>query len=369
MWESDSGDDNNRPEAAIKVSGLDEGEWKDKEGLSPDEYVSSSDEPDEALQAALEIIKRSKKTIKSKRRPSMAVEDISSGAEENKKRKQNNNSQCRAPPSASRNGKQTKKKAKENVGKDDKNKVKKWSNEETAHLIDMLEERTCLWDVFDKSYHDKDKRAKALTEMEEEIGISVANIKNKILILRSQLGREMTKIAKTKSGQGADELYKPTWIFWDRLQFLCPVMQPGKSKDSWSRVNDEQISSNGAADESSSSAEFDIVQKNQQKVISSTPKVKKMSLESRRQDLLEACINVMKEPTPSASQQQCNFSLYVAEKLSQFDKRTRSIAEKRIMDILFEYELGGGVNNGGFQLMASHNNYQGYTAMLQGNDF
>ena len=67
MWESDSGDDNNRPEAAIKVSGLDEGEWKDKEGLSPDDYVSSSDEPDEALQAALEISKRSKKTIKSKR--------------------------------------------------------------------------------------------------------------------------------------------------------------------------------------------------------------------------------------------------------------------------------------------------------------
>ena len=46
MWESDSGDNNNRPEAALKVSGLDEGEWKDKEGLSPDEYVSSPDEPD-----------------------------------------------------------------------------------------------------------------------------------------------------------------------------------------------------------------------------------------------------------------------------------------------------------------------------------
>ena len=177
----------------------------------------------------------------------------------------------------------------------------------------------------------------------------------------------MTKVAKTKSGQGADELYKPNGISWDRLQFLCPVMQPGKSKDSCSRGNDEQISSNGAADESSSSTEFDIVQKTQQKVISSMPRIKKMSLEARRQDLLEACINVMKEPTPSASQQQCNFSLYMAEKLSQFDKRTRSIAEKRIMDISFEYELGGGVNNGGFQLMAGHNNYQGYAAMLQGN--
>ena len=69
------------------------------------------------------------------------------------------------------------------TGKDDKNKVKKWSNKETAHLIDMLEECTCLWDVFDKSYHDKDKRAKALTEMEEEIGISGADIRNKILML------------------------------------------------------------------------------------------------------------------------------------------------------------------------------------------
>ena len=46
----------------------------------------------------------------------MAIEDISSRAEENKKRKQNNKSQYRAPPSASRNGKQTKRKAKEHVG-------------------------------------------------------------------------------------------------------------------------------------------------------------------------------------------------------------------------------------------------------------
>ena len=67
MWESDSGDNNNRPEAALKVSGLDEGEWKEKEGLSPDEYVSSPDEPDNALQAALKSSKRLKKMIKSKR--------------------------------------------------------------------------------------------------------------------------------------------------------------------------------------------------------------------------------------------------------------------------------------------------------------
>ena len=46
----------------------------------------------------------------------------------------------------------------------------------------------------------------------------------------------------------------------------------------------------------------------------------------------------MKEPVVKPDQ--CQFSLYVAEKLSKFSKRTRAIAEKRISDMLFELEMG-----------------------------
>ena len=34
------------------------------------------------------------------------------------------------------------------------------------------------------------------------------------------------------------------------------------------------------------------------------------------------------------------FSTYIAEKLANFDKRTRMIAKKRINDIIFELEMG-----------------------------
>ena len=39
--------------------------------------------------------------------------------------------------------------------------VKKWSTGEISLLIDLLEDRVCLWDVFDKSYHCRGKRGKS----------------------------------------------------------------------------------------------------------------------------------------------------------------------------------------------------------------
>ena len=108
----------------------------------------------------------------------------------------------------------------------------KWSNSDVSLLIELLEERAYLWDVHDKSNHLKDVRERALNEMSECLDASPADIKTKILTLRSQLGREITKVNRTKSVQSTDQLYKSTWIYWGSLQFLRPVLQPGKSRDS-----------------------------------------------------------------------------------------------------------------------------------------
>ena len=59
-------------------------------------------------------------------------------------------------------------------------------------------------------------------------------------------------------------------------------------------------------------------------------------LESKaRNELLSTCVQVLKEPLPfptpePQAKRQCPFSLYIAEKLSGFDKCSRMIAEKRI---------------------------------------
>lgn len=58
---------------------------------------------------------------------------------------------------------------------------------------------------------------------------------------------------------------------------------------------------------------------------------------------MSTCIKVLKEPAPEAEPavraSHSPFSLYVAEKLSPFDRKTRMIAEKRISDVIFEFEM------------------------------
>ena len=50
--------------------------------------------------------------------------------------------------------------------------------------------------------------------------MSVSDIRNKIVGLRSQLARELAKTNSKKPGQGRYECYESTWIYWERLQFL-----------------------------------------------------------------------------------------------------------------------------------------------------
>ena len=50
-------------------------------------------------------------------------------------------------------------------------KNRKWSEAETDQLIDLLEQKTCLWDVGTKEYHLKNKWEKAYEEMRDAVDI------------------------------------------------------------------------------------------------------------------------------------------------------------------------------------------------------
>ena len=91
-----------------------------------------------------------------------------------------------------------------------------------------------------KDYHSKDKRAKALEEIEDVIGIPPNEIKTKIVSLRAQLRRELPKVSKVRSGQSTDELYKSSWVYWEELQFLRPTLTPRKSIDSLTMTADDE---------------------------------------------------------------------------------------------------------------------------------
>ena len=67
-------------------------------------------------------------------------------------------------------------------------KSRRWCDAEVDRLIELLEERPCLWDVFCKEYHVREKREQAYEEIENELEIDLNDIKTKIVGLRSQLG-------------------------------------------------------------------------------------------------------------------------------------------------------------------------------------
>ena len=70
-------------------------------------------------------------------------------------------------------------------------RTRKWTDEETDDLIDIFEESACLWAMFSKDYHMKDKRDKAYEKIHEELNISITEIKNKIIGPRSQLSHKV----------------------------------------------------------------------------------------------------------------------------------------------------------------------------------
>ena len=96
-----------------------------------------------------------------------------------------------------------------------KQKARHRSDNETDRLIDPLEENKCLWDVLCTEYHLKDMRERAYSLIEEELDISVSDIRNKIVGLTSQLAHD---IAKTNSNPLCLMFDQTCWMnVWYRL--------------------------------------------------------------------------------------------------------------------------------------------------------
>ena len=117
-------------------------------------------------------------------------------------------------------GKEASSAAKKNDKKEKKG-AKDWTNDKICLLIEMLEERPCLWDVFDKQYSKRDVREIAYTEIASALDV-LESLKTKINSIRAQFGSELAKVNKTKSGQSTDELYVPGWVHYQNLLFLVP---------------------------------------------------------------------------------------------------------------------------------------------------
>ena len=206
-------------------------------------------------------------------------------------------------------------------------KKKKWNEEITSTLIDMLEERPCLWDIFNTEYAKRDKREKAYEEITDVIELDVKEIKSKIHNLRAQLGRELNKVKRTKSGQSTSERYVSNWVYWDRLQFLVPQMQPSKQRDNLDNTVTERNESKG---------DDVIISDDDRENDPSPPPPLKKSKRNPKGSRFEAMLAKNNE---SKRLEVSPFALYVDQKLKEIDPKTRFIVEKIINDVIFEAQF------------------------------
>ena len=190
--------------------------------------------------------------------------------------------------------------------------------------------------IYHPDYLKRDMKEIGYSEIVTALNTINASIKTKINGLRAQLRRQITKETTTnttKSGQSTDELYKGNWVHYDKVSFLIPVIGAGKSRDTLKR----------------NSLPEDTTEKEGE----TTPVPKEKSIAEKKLELLSKCTDAITSKAAVSSeppaQKISNFAVYVDEKLSNLDKRSRRIAEKRISDVLFEAEMSLDLSEAGEQ--------------------
>ena len=200
----------------------------------------------------------------------------------------------------------------------------RWKEDEVSMLIELLEERLSLWDVFSKDYSKSDVKDTAYKEIADVFECNITSIKGKINGLRAQYGHEMAKVNKTKSGQSTDELYVANGALSKSGIFAsCDKASSSKNTPKQSNEDLDEIECTG---------------------VNAYTGSKKKSLAEKKIELLTKCTDAITNSILIESQgiKRSTFSTYAEEKLSGLNKRKRTIAEKKINDVLFELEMPAG---------------------------
>lgn len=93
-------------------------------------------------------------------------------------------------------------------------------------FIELYKSFPCLWLVKSKEYSDRNKKSLAYEEMvkkykEFDPSADRNTVVKKINALRTVYKKELSKVNNSsKSGAGADEIYKPSLWYFDLLHFL-----------------------------------------------------------------------------------------------------------------------------------------------------
>ncbi|KAL4120995.1 hypothetical protein QTP88_013586 [Uroleucon formosanum] len=97
---------------------------------------------------------------------------------------------------------------------------KEWTIDETHRLISNYENNPCLWNPKDVKYKDKLAKGEAVRQLAVSFNTTESEIQRKLHGLRNQHADESRKEKITRTGQGADEMYKSKWIYLESLTFV-----------------------------------------------------------------------------------------------------------------------------------------------------
>ena len=109
------------------------------------------------------------------------------------------------------------------TGKKSEKKLIRLTDDEKFKLVAFWEGESVLWDTEDPEYHNANKRLAALeriVEGMEKEDLTIKDVKEQLINLRTQFGKERRKIGASKvSGTGIDDVYKPKWKFFQYSSF------------------------------------------------------------------------------------------------------------------------------------------------------
>lgn len=105
---------------------------------------------------------------------------------------------------------------------------KEWPINETHKFISDYENNPCLWNLKDVEYKDKITREEAVRQLAVSFNKSECEIQRKLHGLRNQHAGETRKEKTSRTSQGADEVYKSKWIYFESLKFLSIESNVGR---------------------------------------------------------------------------------------------------------------------------------------------
>lgn len=193
-------------------------------------------------------------------------------------------------------------------------------------LISFFQTNECLWNHNIPSYHQHSQNKDLLYDMlskELDGKYDSSEIQKKWKELEKKFKQEYRKALVKPSGSGTDEIYKPTFPFYDQLQFLTSICETDETMDS-------------------------IEEPSNLKPRKRSKRQMQEEREERKLELMSEAIQAMKEtPAPTRMQDQGGlventeavaFGTYVGITLSKLSRQKFRRAKKCIGDILYNIE-------------------------------